>query len=64
MCYDKETCMQLYSLFIVGSHLLLGGSCSNYKLFAHSVMEHDYGYAWPNAIQIKGSLCHSNGKVS
>jgi len=21
----------------------------------------DYRYAWPDAIQIKGSVCHSNG---
>jgi len=21
----------------------------------------DYGYAWPDPIQIKGSVCHSNG---
>jgi len=21
----------------------------------------DYGYAWPGAILIKGSVCHSNG---
>jgi len=20
----------------------------------------DYGYAWPDAIRIKGSVCHSN----
>jgi len=25
------------------------------------VLGNDYGYVWPDTIQIKGSVCHSNG---
>jgi len=77
LCFVTALCVpRIHFVTCLPSHLFLGrdvfGSYTYFEVQLQSCMLHiinpeayflgsDYGYACPDAIQIKGSVCHSNG---
>ena len=60
--YHKLSCSVLHTIKLETVNSILQGVMDSVaKISIQFVLGSHYRYPWPDAIQIKGSVCHSNG---